>query len=477
MRRHTLYAGAMAVALLIGAGTPPVAAEDMPQVVSQAALLRTLLPTVVNIAARAEIPTDTPTTQQATARTPGPSYQLRVNAGSGFVIDPSGLIATNWHVVDGAFEIRVTFSDGSVAQAKLVQAARTIDLALIRVDVGHTLPTIKWGDSSKVQVGDPVLAVGNALGVGMSVSSGIVSALNRNISDTPYDDFIQTDAAINHGNSGGPLFNLQGEVIGVNSAIISPTAANAGLGFSLPSNDAHAVFERLSHPGAYTRPAWLGAKVQAVSPEMAEAMGIKEQKGVIVAAVLDGGPAQKAGLQPGDIIVRFAGTEPTDDRALLRQIAMAKAGSAVTIRILRDGAPMDIDVTLGAWPQMMWERNAAPPVHEVRMTVPDDLGLTMATLTDALRVGNHIPAQVNGVMVTGVEPGTDASHRGITAGDVVLRVGSHPVATSEQLRREIEQARAQGRTYGMFLIYPKKQPNSNTKYPGPSWMALRVAAG
>ena len=225
----------------------------------QAELIRHLIPSVVNITARTEI-AEEPDPAQASAVAPNSAYQIRVNAGSGFIIDPTGLIATNWHVVSGAFEIVVTFSDGTHAPAQIAGAARVVDLALLRVSVGHKLPAVQWGDSRKVEVGDSVLAIGNALGVGMSVSAGIVSALNRNISDTPVDDFIQTDAAINHGNSGGPLFNLDGQVIGVNSAIISPTAASAGLGFAMPSDDVRYVIDHLMQPGEYARPGWLGVR-------------------------------------------------------------------------------------------------------------------------------------------------------------------------------------------------------------------------
>ncbi len=473
MGRKWRQAAAVAVWLGLAAVAVPAGAEDAPPA-SQAALVKSLLPAVVNITARAEVPDEPAEGVQAATSLSSSSYKIRVNAGSGFIIDPNGLIGTNWHVVDGAFEIVVTFADGSTADATLVQAARSIDLALLKVAADHPLPAIRWGDSSKMEVGDPVLAIGNALGVGMSVSGGIISALNRNISDTPYDDFIQTDAAINHGNSGGPLFNLQGEVIGVNSALISPTSANAGLGFALPSNDAREVLDRLAHPGAYSRPAFLGVKVQAISREMAEALGLTGSATMIVAGVMPTGPADKAGLQAGDIIRTLDGRPIADDRALLRDVAVLKPGRTVTLGILRDDAAIDLPVTLGAWPQMMWERNAAPPSPVSHLRVAPDLGMQVATLTAPQATGSPIAPLVTGVLVTAVQSGTDAARRGLESGDLVLEVGRRKVVTDAEFRDAIAAARAAGRNYALLLVYPKKPPGG-AQVPGPHWVAVRVS--
>ena len=460
---------ALAAALLAG---PAAAREAAPT--SQAELIRGLLGSVVNITAQIGV-AEAPNQMQTSASQSDPAYKITVNAGSGFIIDPSGLIATNWHVVTDAFDIVVTFSDGTRLPAKVVGAARVVDLALLKVNAGHPLPAVHWGDSSMVQIGDPVLAMGNALGVGLSVSAGIVSALNRDIGNSPVDDFIQTDAAINHGNSGGPLFDLNGDVIGVNSAIISPTTANAGLGFAIPSNDAQFVFRRLVNVTESERPAWLGAKIQEVTPEMAAAMGQQQLRGSIVAWVLPDEPAQKAGMIAGDVILRFDGKTYADERALLREITERKPGELVTFSVWRDGQDIELKVVLDPWPKTVWERNAATPPPQMRLTVPRDLGLTVARLTAALRVANEVASDVDGVLVTAVAPGSDVARQGVAVGDLLLQVGPNKVQTPEELWREVEHARNEGRQFGLFMLLPKIQPAAVTQFPGPKWIALRIA--
>jgi serine protease Do len=475
--RHFRQIGTIVLVLLClsrGPAMPPANAQEMQY--NQAALIRGLLPTVVNISAHAVVKPDT-TTMRASSNVPSEGVQIKYSAGSGFVVDPSGVIVTNWHVVDGAYEIFVTFSDGSRLKADLFNAARIIDIALLKVDAGHPLQAARWGDSAKVQVGDPVLAIGNPLGVGMSVTAGIVSALNRNINDTPYDDFIQTDAAINHGNSGGPLFDLHGEVIGVNSALISTTSASAGLGFAIPSRDAQFIVDRLIHFG-WVRPGWLGVKIQEVTPELADALAMAEPKGAIVAWVVEGGPAAKAGLQLGDVIVRFADEEPSDERALLRDIAASIPGRQVTLGLLRAGKPVDLPVTLAEWPKMQWEQRDAPiKVEQPRWTIPPDLGIKVTPLTQQLAQEHAIaptPRTDKAVYVTGVEPDSDAARRGVAVGDLILQVGTAPIGNADEYQREVDRARAEKRDYAMVLVLPKTQADPATKWPGPKWLALRV---
>jgi serine protease Do len=477
-------AARLALACMFAAGGAAAArAQEMS--FSQAQLVRGLLPSVVNITARAEV-AETPEPVMASASTGGTTgkassssalYSLKVSAGSGFIIDPSGEIATNWHVVVGAFEMIVTFSDGSHAKAELVNASPLVDLALLRVDVGHKLPAAQWADSTKVQVGDPVLAIGNPLGVGMSVSGGIVSAINRNIMDTPYDDFIQTDAAINHGNSGGPLFNMKGEVIGVNSAIISPTSGNAGLGFSMPANDARFIFDRLGKH-VLARPGYLGVKLQPVSPEMALALGMDEAQGSIVAAVTADGPSARAGLRPGDVVLRYAGEAPSDERALLRAIARTTPGATVDVGLRRAGSDLTLPVKVEEWPTMWWEDvHGGTPGGPPHLNIPADLGLTVEPLDDKLRASYGVQPGSQGVIITGVLPGTDASQRGFGLGDVIEQVGDASISSPADLQQAIDFARSENRPFAMFLVMRKNQPVTAAQLPGPKWYALRVRAG
>ena len=472
------YAGPLLLMLLPGlAAAPllPTPARAQDAEMNQEAVIRKVLPTVVNILAHAR-PTPDTASMNASAPEEGDTFEFKSSAGSGFVVDPDGVILTNWHVVAGAYEIFVTFSDGRRVDAEILNAARIIDLALLKVKVedGHKLQAVTWGDSQKVQIGDSVLAIGNPLGIGTSVSGGIVSALHRNISDTPYDDFIQTDAAINHGNSGGPLFNRKGEVIGVDSAIISPTAANAGLGFALPAYQAQFVIDQLKKYG-WVRPGWLGLKIQDVTQDMAHAMGLAQASGSIVAWVAPDGPAEAAGLRVGDIIVRFEEDSPPDERALLRDISGSPPGRNVTLGVLRAGKDIEVKATLAEWPRMKWEEANAPmkvpPPHWV---IPADLGIKTTVLTDALRTENEIPAGAQGLLVTDVSHGTDAAHRGLQPGDVIMQIGDVAVDSASVLRQQIDAARSSGNDLAMFLVFPKNKGKS--EFPSPKWLPLRVSA-
>ena len=460
------------IGLTVAEPTSPIlfGMSEMPGNASQP--LRKLLPSVVSISIHRTVTQDISATNASGGMpnaSDGTPHTERFY-GSGFIIDPSGVIATNYHVVRDAQDIEVTFHDGTRVPAHLLKATQLIDVALIKVDVDHKLPTVSWGDSDKLQVGDPVFAVGNALSVGISVSGGLVSELNRNIMDSPYDDYVQTDAAINHGNSGGPLVDANGKVVGIDTAIISPTQASAGVGFAIPSHNARDVITRLMQYG-WLRPGWIGVKIQQLTPDMALALGLSDPQGSIVANVASEGPAAAAGLHVGDVIVRFGSEAPRDERALLRAIATAPIGQDIVLGVLRNGKPLSLKVAIKEWPRSSWDRfdapvAALPPHHHV----PADLGITLASLDTANRAQYGITLTQPGIVVTGVAADTDAAQRGLARGDVILEINTKPVSGPEDVQAALDQARAQKRNFVVALIQPKV-----SKLPGPQWVALRVA--
>ena len=450
------------------AAAPRARAQEMQY--DRSGLVQSLLPMVVNITALAVAATPPP--QMAGAATePGVASSEQKRAlGSGFVIDPKGEIVTNYHVIDGAYEVIATFSDGMQLEAKVEAADRLADIALLSVAPPSPLKATEWGDSSTVKVGDPVLAIGNPLGVGLSVTGGIVSALNRDIMETPYDDYIQTDAPINHGNSGGPLFDMRGRVVGINTAIISPTAGSAGLGFAIPANGARFVIGQLRRFG-WLHPGWLGIKVQQLTPNMAEALGMEEPRGSIVAYITESGAAAAAGIQVGDIILDYNGKALSDERALLRGIAETAPGTRVSLTILRKGETKVVTATVGEWPRQQWERFDAP-VSPVKMTqaIEPNLGLTVAPLLTAQRLRLGLGPEIPGILITAVAPGTDAAWRGMAAGDAILRVQDRVMRTTADYVPALDAMRAEHRQFALLLIQPLKQTR-----PGPEWRALQIA--
>jgi serine protease Do len=463
-----------AVIILLLLACPSWAASDtQPLHPSEGMLIRNLLPTVVNISSQKVVHESG---SGIIAASPSRSAHIVAQSGSGFILDASGIIVTNWHVVESAYEITVTFEDNSRAPATVISAARSMDIALLKVQPPHPLATVQFGDSDKLQVGDPVLAVGNPLGIGMSVSAGIVSALNRDILDTPYDHFIQTDAAINHGNSGGPLFNMQGDVIGLNTALYSPTSGSVGLGFAIPSNDVRFVVDRLRRFG-WMRPGWIGVKIQQMTPEMASALGLEQPEGSIVAAVLSDGPAGKAGIRVGDVLLRFADKTPGDERALLRDIVETSPGQQVTITLLRDGKEVGLPVVVGEWPRTQGEDADGPLMAEKpHRTIPPDLGLSLATLTSDSRAKSGLPLDQPGVLIAGVAANTDAAEHGLVAGDVILKVHDSIVSSPGEVRQKLEEARAAKRDFVLMLVLPKAPPRTMPKWAASKWVALRVAS-
>ncbi len=400
------------------------------------ALVARLLPSVVAI----DIDVPAPTASN-------PAADKREHA-SGFVIDADGTILTNGHVVDKASAIRVRFADGTVLPARLVYRA-PIDLAIIHVDAGRKLPAITWGDSGRLRPGDAVIAIGNPLGIGLSVSSGIVSAVGRDVHTTPHDDFIQTDAALNHGNSGGPLFDLQGKVIGVTTGLLTPKgeSGSIGIGLALPADTVRFVVQRFRQYGRL-REGWLGIRVAAITPAIAASLGLPTPQGAVVTAVPPQTPAGHAGMQPGDIILRL-GDQPIDiPRSLYRLVSTTLPGTRLDMALLRAGAALDIQVVVGEAAEP--PGHAAPPAPPVAASA--DLGLQLAPLDASTRQKLALPADVTGVVVAGITADSPAAGRGLAAGDVIARTQWSSVLQPDDVRAQIAAARQAGRTQVLFAV-------------------------
>ncbi len=433
--------------------------------------IRRLLPSVVSISVKKfEIVSPGASAGSSSSVMANPGSSIKYYVGSGFVIDSSGLILTNYHVVQDAFEVSVKFLDGTTLQGSTLHASRVADLAVVKVQADHPLTATQWGNSEALQVGDQVFVMGNPFGVGLSVSGGIVSALNRNLEDTPYDDYIQTDAAINHGNSGGPLFDMHGNVVGVNSELISPTKGFVGLGFAIPASTARFVVDQLQTYG-WDRPSWVGLKVQLLTPELANAAGIEPSGGSLVSWVIPNGPASKAGLVIGDVIVRFDNGAPSDDRSLLRDIARTPVGTTVNLVVRHNGVEQTLPIATEVWPRNQWEAQDAPlPVQEPHLGIPPGLGLTLSPIDRAARSKLGVPDGWNaGVLVNGVEAYTDAARQGLATGDIILRVQDKAVAAPADVQLGIDAVRGLKRQFVQMLVLPKVHTA-----PGPRWYALQV---
>jgi serine protease Do len=376
--------------------------------------------------------------------------------GSGFVIDPSGLIVTNNHVIEGADEIIINFIDGSKLKVtKILGHDPKTDLALLKVEPKEPLKAVSFGNSSAMRVGDWVMAIGNPFGLGGSVSVGIVSATKRDINAGPYDDFIQTDAAINRGNSGGPLFNMEGEVIGVNTAIISPTGGSIGIGFAVPSNTALKVLNQLKEYGE-TRRGWLGVHVQSVTEEIAEGLGLPEPMGALVASVAPDGPAGEAGIAAGDVILAFDGVPIESMRDLPRAVVGTAIGKAVAVKLLRDKEPVELTVTIGRLPEDDEDEDF---IEEELPLAPEDedlLGLTIAPLTEALRDKFGIGGKIDGVVITGVAPDSPAAKKNIKPGDVIVEVTQEEVHQPHDVVDRLRAVKRAGRGRVLFLLSDAK---------------------
>ena len=388
---------------------------------------------------------------------PGQRRQMpqRSNAlGSGFVISSDGFIVTNNHVIDGADEIEIEFYSGKTLPAKVVGTDPNTDVAVLKVDSPDALPFVKFGNSDDARVGDWVMALGNPLGQGFSASTGIVSARNRELSGT-YDDYLQTDAAINRGNSGGPLFNMDGEVIGVNTAILSPNGGSIGIGFSMASNVVSKVVNQLQEYGE-TRRGWLGVKIQDVTPDMAEALGLKTESGAMVTDVPDG-PAKDAGMKAGDVITSFDGQPVADTRGLVKRVAEAPSGEAVDVVVQRSDGEETLSVTLG-------RRETAEGGSATENATPDSgtqdelLGMTLVPLTPEVASEVGVDPGTKGLLIQEVAPEGAAADKGLAAGDVITEAGQQPVASMSDLTARIDEAREAGRKSLLVLIRREGEP-------------------
>jgi serine protease Do len=453
-----------AVAFAAPAAIAP-AAFARPAPDSFADLANQLLPVVVNIsttqtvrasvAAQAQLPDlppDSPLRQLFKDLDKNKNAPRHITSlGSGFIIDPSGIVVTNNHVVEDADEITVTLNDGTALPAKLIGRDDKTDLALLKVVPKKPLPASHFGNSDKARVGDWVMAIGNPFGLGSTVTAGIVSARNRDIAAGPYDDFIQTDAPINRGNSGGPLFDMDGNVIGVNSAIFSPTGGSVGIGFAIPSNLAREVIGQLQKYGT-TRRGWLGVRVQNLTADLAEGMGIPGANGALVADVTDGGPADKAGIKNGDVITAFDGKPVPDSRALPREVADTAAGKTVNVDIIRSGKKQTLHAVIAKLQDD--DDKPKPPAAPAAKpaTKPTRLGLSLAALDDAARSKYKLPKDASGVVVTNIDPVGPSADKNFRPGDIIIQVQAQTVHSPDEVNKLVDDAGKAGKKVVLLLV-------------------------
>ena len=402
---------------------------------SFADLAEKLTPSVVNISSFSQSETE-----NGEGNTP-----LSESLGSGFIIDGNGYIITNNHVVDKAESISITLSDNTKTEARVIGKDPKTDLALIKIETKRPLNAVKFGDSDKIRVGDWVLVIGNPFGLGSSVTAGIVSAKSRDIESGPYDSFIQTDASINQGNSGGPMFNLQGEVIGISSAIFSTTGASQGVGFAIPANLAGWVISQLKEHGEVKR-GWIGIKIQPNTPEIADSLGISANQGVVVSGVTEQGPAQKAGLQAGDIVLSF-NRQPIDNtKNLSRLIAETKIGTPAPIEIWRSGQKQTLTVPIELMPEET-PLSAAKETASDAAETPDNgeslniIGFTVKEISPELAERYKLAPSTSGVVVTDILPNSDASRKGIKIGDIIVKIDKRNIIGESAFHEYVNDAR------------------------------------
>jgi len=382
-----------------------------------------------------------------------PQQQQRraTSLGSGFFIDTAGYVVTNNHVIQDADEIAVVLNDDTRLEAEVVGRDPKTDLAVLKVNPPAGLTAVEWGDSGDSRVGDWVIAIGNPFGLGGTVTTGIISARGRDINAGPYDDFLQTDASINRGNSGGPMFNLDGGVIGVNTAIFSPSGGSIGIGFAIPSNSAKAVVRQLIEHGTVRR-GWLGVHIQAVTDDIAETLGLEDAEGALVASVIEDGPAEKAGIKNGDVILEFDGKKVEKMRRLPRIVADTEVGKSVDVTVWREGRATELEVEIGALEE--GEKQLAARGSDRRDTSDsvEVLGLTLAGIDDKLRERFNLDGDTKGVVVTDIDATGAAAEKGVRPGDVVVKVSQDEISSPGEVAAKIDEAREAGRRSVLFLL-------------------------
>lgn len=464
--RATNYAQAATMTPVAGVAAPngsfaPIVATDKPAVVTVTTLMK---------AQPSDTSDDTPSNGNSpfdeyfhqffgdqgrrSPKTPPQEQAQRTEAlGSGFIVAADGTIVTNNHVVDGAVSIKVTLDDGTELPATLVGRDAKNDLAVLKIKADKPLPTVKWGDSDKLMTGDQVLAIGNPFGIGTTVTAGIVSARGRDLHSGPFDDFIQIDAPINHGNSGGPLVDVNGDVVGINTAIYSPNGGSVGVGFAIPSDQAQKVVAKLMKDGSIHY-GYLGVQIQPVTPDVASAIGLDHNSGALVSQVNDGSPAAKAGVETGDVITSFAGQEIKDPKDLSRAVADVSPGAKETLDVWRNGKDMAISVAVGSNADDVKTAsldNSGTPSAEQGLRSPA-IGLGLMDITPDIRQAMNLPASQHGAIVAAVNPDKTASAAGIQTGDIIIAVNQAPVKTARQVTQAIAQAGKSGKKSVLLLV-------------------------
>ncbi len=471
------------VALAVAISTQPASARSAPE--SFADLAEKLLPAVVNISSsqvvrttqRQEIPQAPPGSpfedffKEFFDRNQREGAPRRASSlGSGFIIDKTGFIVTNNHVIAEADEITVILHDDSRHEATVIGRDPKTDLALLKIETASELPYVDWGDSTSARVGDWVVAIGNPFGLGGTVTAGIISARQRDINQGPYDSFLQTDASINRGNSGGPMFNMDGRVIGVNTAIFSPTGGSVGVGFSIPASIAERVVNQLREFGR-TKRGWLGVRIQTVTDEIAESLGLDEPAGALVADVTKDGPAQQGQIEAGDVILEFDGKAVEEMRDLPRIVAETEIGKPVEVDVWRKGKRRVVKVVVGELEEerpVLASTGPRGDAIEPEEAEIESLGVAVTAITDEMREQFNVPEDVKGVLITGVTADSGAAEKGLRPGDVIVEVNQEEVSSPGQIAAKVSEAVDNDRRSVLLLV----NRNGDLRF-----VAVRVGSG